>query len=92
MAEVQIAAVEAARADSGPREPECEPVRPAHLHDDPLAECLAEVTRIHGVPWTPQALSAGLPLVGHRLTPALLPRAAGRAQFSARLLRRAPQE
>jgi len=92
MAEAQIAAVEAARADSGPRERESEPVRSAHLHDDPLAECLAEVTRIHGVPWTPQALSAGLPLVGHRLTPALLPRAAGRAQFSARLLRRAPQD
>jgi len=90
MAEALIADQQPARADSDAHERE--PVRATHLHDDPLAECLAEVTRIHGVPWTPQALSAGLPLVGHRLTPALLPRAASRAQFSARLLRRAPQD
>ena len=44
-------------------------------HDDPLLDCLVEVTRLHGVATTAQALSAGLPLEAHRLTPALLPRA-----------------
>lgn len=57
-------------------------------HDDPLLDCLVEVTRLHGVTATAQALSAGLPLEEHRLTPALLPRAAARAQLSARVVRR----
>ena len=48
-------------------------------HDDPLLDCLVEVTRLHGVATTAQALSAGLPLEAHRLTPALLPRAAARS-------------
>ncbi len=59
-------------------------VDPRATHDDPLLECLVEITRVHGVPATAQALSAGLPLVDHRLTPALLPRAAARARLSAR--------
>ncbi|MFE0843459.1 type I secretion system permease/ATPase [Achromobacter insolitus] len=57
-------------------------------HDDPLLDCLVEITRLHGVTATAQALSAGLPLEEHRLTPALLPRAAARAQLSARVVRR----
>jgi len=57
-------------------------------HDDPLLDCLVEVTRLHGVTATAQALSAGLPLESHRLTPALLPRAAARAQLSARVVKR----
>ena len=52
-------------------------------HDDPLLDCLVEVTRLHGVATTAQALSAGLPLEAHRLTPALLPRAAARAAVRA---------
>ncbi|HUG56862.1 MAG TPA: type I secretion system permease/ATPase [Candidimonas sp.] len=61
----------------------------AHLtHDDPLLGCLVELTRIHGNPCSAQALSGGLPLVDHKLTLALLPRAAARAHCSARLLRR----
>ncbi|NYT63861.1 type I secretion system permease/ATPase [Alcaligenaceae bacterium] len=61
----------------------------AHLtHDDPLLACLVELTRIHGNPCSAQALSGGLPLVNHKLTLALLPRAAARAHCSARLLRR----
>ncbi|WP_341678342.1 type I secretion system permease/ATPase [Niveibacterium sp. SC-1] len=56
-------------------------------HEDALLDCLAALTRIHGHPWTHEALSAGLPLVDNRLTPALLPRAASRAGLSARLLR-----
>jgi len=58
------------------------------LHDDPLLDCLVELTRLHGVPSTAQALSAGLPLVNNRLTPALLTRAASRAHFSVRIVQR----
>ncbi|MFC4274378.1 type I secretion system permease/ATPase [Achromobacter aloeverae] len=63
-------------------------VDPRSTHDDPLLDCLVELTRVHGVPSTAQALSAGLPLVDQRLTPALLPRAAARAQLSARVVKR----
>jgi len=64
-------------------------VDPRAVHEDPLLDCLVELARIHGTPATAQALSAGLPLEAHRLTPALLPRAAARAGLSARLARRA---
>ncbi|HND23013.1 MAG TPA: type I secretion system permease/ATPase, partial [Rhodocyclaceae bacterium] len=57
-------------------------------HDDPLLDALVLLTRIHGNPFTPEALSAGLPLVDHRLTPSLLPRAAARAQLTARIVRK----
>nr|WP_085947795.1 type I secretion system permease/ATPase [Achromobacter xylosoxidans] len=57
-------------------------------HDDPLLDCLVEITRLHGVTATGQALSAGLPLEEHKLTPALLPRAAARAQLAARVVKR----
>ncbi len=56
-------------------------------HDDPLLDCLAALTRIHGQPWTNEALAAGLPLVENRLTPSLLSRAANRAGLSVRLVR-----
>jgi ATP-binding cassette subfamily C protein LapB len=55
--------------------------------DDCLLDCLLELSRIHGVPTTSRALSAGLPLVQGLLTPALLPRAAARAGLSARMAR-----
>jgi len=61
---------------------------PDMLHDDPLLDCLLEITRLQGAPTTAQALSAGLPLVNNRLTPALLARAALRAHFSARIVQR----
>lgn len=62
---------------------------PPHLtHDDPLLGCLVELTRIHGNPCSAQQLSSGLPLVNDKLTLTLLPRAAGRAHCSARLLKR----
>lgn len=60
--------------------------------NDPLLNCLVEITRLHGITATPQALSAGLPLEDHRLTPALLARAAARAQMSARLTKKALNE
>lgn len=67
-----------------------ENVVPPHLvHDDPLLACLVELARIHGRPHTAQALVAGLPLgEDQRLTLTLLPRAAARAQMSARLVKR----
>ncbi|MER1968676.1 type I secretion system permease/ATPase [Castellaniella sp. GW247-6E4] len=61
---------------------------PHTTHDDPLLGCLVDLAHLHGNPCTAQALSSGLPLVGNRLTPALLPRAAARAQCSARVVRR----
>ncbi|WP_051304502.1 type I secretion system permease/ATPase [Chitinilyticum litopenaei] len=57
-------------------------------HFDPLLDCLAEITRLNGEPWTREALSAGLPLEENRLSPSLLPRAASRAGLTARVLRR----
>lgn len=61
---------------------------PRSTHEDPILDCLVELTRIHGTPCTPEALSNGLPLVENRLTPSLLPRAAARAQMSARIVKR----
>jgi len=55
---------------------------------DPLAESLALLARILERPASPTALTAGLPLVGGRLTPALCVRAAARAGLAARLVRR----
>src|SRR5690606_27255892 len=61
---------------------------PHQLHDDSLLNSLVLVTRLLGRPCTAQQLSSGLPLVDQRLTPSLLSRAAGRAQCSARIVRR----
>lgn len=58
------------------------------LHDDPLLDCLVELTRLHGKPSTRAALSAGLPLERGRLTPSLFARAAMRAGLSSRIVRR----
>ncbi|WP_373973946.1 type I secretion system permease/ATPase [Chitinibacter sp. SCUT-21] len=62
-------------------------VSESQVHFDSLLDCLVEITRLHGEPWTAQALAAGLPLVDNRLTPSLLSRAAGRAGLSSRVLR-----
>jgi ATP-binding cassette subfamily C protein LapB len=58
------------------------------LHHDPLLDCLVELTRIHGRPSTRAALSAGLPLAKSGLTPSLFARAAARAGFASKVLRR----
>lgn len=58
------------------------------LHHDPLLDCLVELTRIHGRPSTHAALSAGLPLEKGGLTPSLFARAAARAGFSSKVVRR----
>jgi len=58
------------------------------LHHDPLLDCLVELTRINGRPSTRAALSAGLPIAKSGLTPSLFARAAARAGFSSKILRR----
>jgi ATP-binding cassette, subfamily C, bacterial LapB len=63
-------------------------VREDRLHHDPLLDCLVELTRIHGRPSTHAALSAGLPLPVEGLTPSLFVRAAQRAGFASKLVRR----
>ena len=63
-------------------------LREDQLHHDPLLDCLVELTRIHGRPSTHAALSAGLPLAKEGLTPSLFGRAASRAGFSSKVVRR----
>ena len=55
---------------------------------DPLLDSVIAVAGIFGITTTFEALSAGLPLEGNRITPDLLPRAAGRAGLTAKLARR----
>ncbi|WP_442979529.1 hypothetical protein, partial [Salmonella enterica] len=55
------------------------------IHPDPLLDCLLEVCRLHGIAASRASLSAGLPLVGGRLTLALAERAAARAGMTARV-------
>ncbi|MDQ8020618.1 MAG: type I secretion system permease/ATPase [Moraxellaceae bacterium] len=60
---------------------------PHATHVDPLLDCLVFLTRIHGNPWTAEALSAGLPRAENLLPPSQVPRAAARAGLSARLIK-----
>lgn len=55
---------------------------------DPLLDCLVELTRYHGRPSTAAALAAGLPLDARGLTPSLFARAASRAGFASKVVRR----
>ncbi len=56
--------------------------------DDPLLLALLSVCKLLHIPQTATALVAGLPLIDNKLTPALFVRAAERAGFSSKLLRR----
>ncbi len=56
--------------------------------DDPLLRCLVLLTKLQHRPFSADALSAGLPLENHRLTPDLFIRAAQRAGLSARVVKR----
>ena len=53
--------------------------------DDVLLACLVIVARHHGLPATPESLSAGLPLDAEGLTPDLLKRSAQRAGLNSRM-------
>jgi ATP-binding cassette subfamily C protein LapB len=56
--------------------------------EDPLLGCLAILTSIYERPQSPEALSAGLPVLDGRLTPELFLRAAKRAGLSGRIVKR----
>lgn len=73
------------------RSPESPAVPPANVSqafDDPLLGALVLLAQAHDRPVAPEALVAGLPLQDGRLTVPLLLRAAERAGFSARAVRR----
>lgn len=57
-------------------------------HDDPLLDCLIQLTKLHGRPASRAGLTSGLPLVHNRLTVELFSRAAERADLAARVLKR----
>ncbi len=76
-----IAAVNDSAANAAPR------LREDTLAPDALLDCLVEACRLHGVAASRASLSAGLPLHGGRLSPALVERAAARAGMAARLQR-----
>lgn len=54
--------------------------------DDPLLACLQVVARHYGRSISRESALAGLPLVDHRLTPALFQRAAKRATLASRIV------
>jgi len=56
--------------------------------DDPLLKCLVLLTRFYNRPFSEETLSAGLPLVDSKLTPALFERAAERAGLTAKVANR----
>ncbi|MGE4011158.1 MAG: type I secretion system permease/ATPase [Alphaproteobacteria bacterium] len=60
--------------------------------DDPLLDSLVVLTALFERPHSPDALTAGLPLVNDRLTPELFVRSAGRAGLSARIVKRRLQD
>jgi len=62
--------------------------RPAEDTGDPLLDCLVTLARLHAHPISAEALQAGLPLAGMRLTPQLFVRAAERAGMAARIIER----
>lgn len=56
--------------------------------DDPLLESLVILTKMSHHPFSADALKAGLPLVNNRLTPELFARAAKRAGFNTKIVKR----
>jgi ATP-binding cassette subfamily C protein LapB len=62
------------------------------IHPDPLLDCLVEICRLFGQAASRATLSAGMPLVGGRMTLELAERAVARAGMSAKLQRLALDE
>jgi ATP-binding cassette subfamily C protein LapB len=60
--------------------------------DDPLLDCLIQLSKLHGRSASRTGLSSGLPLVHNRLTVELFPRAAERADLSSRVVRKPLEE
>jgi len=63
-------------------------IDPRLSFDDPLLDGLLILCKLHGATVSRASLSAGLPLNKQRLSLDLLPRAASRSGFQARILRR----
>jgi len=57
-------------------------------HDDPLLDCLVQITKLHGRSAARTGLISGLPLVKNRLTVELFSRAADRADLSSRVVKK----
>ena len=57
-------------------------------HDDPLLDCLIQLTKLHGRPAARTGLISGLPLVKNSLTVELFARAADRADLSSRVVKK----
>jgi ATP-binding cassette subfamily C protein LapB len=57
-------------------------------HDDPLLDCLVQLTKLHRRPAARTGLVSGLPLVMNRLTVELFTRAADRADLSSRVVKK----
>lgn len=55
---------------------------------DPLLECLLAIAKFYNKPSSHRAITAGLPLVDHKLTPELFKRAASKIGLSAKILKR----
>ncbi len=64
------------------------PAQDSDTHDDPLLDCLVQLTKLYGNPAARTGLRAGLPLVDNRLTVELFHRAAERADLASRVLRK----
>ena len=58
------------------------------MRDDPLLDCLIQLTKIYGRPASRTGLISGLPLVMNRLTVELFSRAADRADLASRVIKR----
>ncbi len=56
--------------------------------EDPLLDCLVLLTEHYGTPCSSEALVAGLPMTGARLSPDLFPQASSRAGLTSRLIRK----
>jgi ATP-binding cassette subfamily C protein LapB len=68
--------------------PEAAPrLREDLIHPDPLLDCLVEICRLFGQAASRASLSAGMPLVGGRMTLELAERAVARAGMSTKLQR-----
>src|SRR3989304_6775584 len=57
-------------------------------YDDPLLDCLIQLTKLHGLSASRTGLTSGLPLVLNRLTVELFSRAADRAYLASRVVKK----
>ncbi|MDP1991725.1 MAG: type I secretion system permease/ATPase [Syntrophales bacterium] len=58
------------------------------MRDDPLLDCLIQLTKLYGHPASRTGLISGLPLVMNRLTVELFSRAADRVDLASRVIKR----